>query len=276
MHNSDQHDQFFHEGYLVIRNVLNHEEVKELQDCASQIWNDYRELSEDSFFGNCFIQLLRACNPFDSNINQAAPIKGKIRRVTYPYAFFPTLDRYRTHANIISIVRTILGENIVQIVNQLNYNSPKEGTGWGWHQDYRFRKEGLTDLPKSYVQTVIAIDPMSEENGGIRLIPKSQNIGPLKLDIEQENAESQFDATKTVTPQLNPGDLLAFGPYMIHGSTPNNSEFTRRVFINGYANANFCDYGMPVLMNGKVIKKAQGIMEYESQESLVAASTKRA
>jgi ectoine hydroxylase-related dioxygenase (phytanoyl-CoA dioxygenase family) len=44
-----------------------------------------------------------------------------------------------------------------------------------------------------------------------------------------------FDESQAMTVTGAAGSVLFFGPYAIHGSTPNESAVPRRVLINGYA-----------------------------------------
>ncbi len=170
-------------------------------------------------------------------------------------------------------MRSLLGDDIVQLVNQMNFNPPGIGTGWGWHQDYRFRKGGLQNPLENYVQCLIALDVCNTETGGLRLIPRSHELGSLKLDLDPDASEQQFRGTESVTPLLNPGDGVIFNPFMVHGSTPNRSAHQRRVFINGYAAKSHCDYGNAVLRDGAPCLD-DADMEYEHDPQTVAKSSK--
>lgn len=260
-------------GYLVVRNIFTSSEVEELARACDDLVEKTKDLDNDTFINETFVQLFRPCNPFDNKAERMAPVKGSIRRATYPYSMSETFNKYRTQERLMEIVKSLLGHDVVQIVNQVNFNPPGQGTGWGWHQDYRFRKEGIQDFVNDYVQCLTAIDPVTSENGGLRLIPKSSQLGGLKLDIEQDTAEEQFDVTTSITPQLNPGDVVMFNTYTIHSSTANKSDKQRRVFINGYAKDANMGHGIPVLQNGKVTTEAKGYMEFEpNKEKLPLAS----
>jgi hypothetical protein len=275
--NKSDIEQFRRDGLLVVRGVVDQTGIKKLQTACDEFCKLAENSEEDLFLGATYVQILKECNPFDKNIDKYPTVKGMIRRVTYPYLASPIIDQMRRHQGIIGVVKQILGNDVVQIVNQINFNHPgRQGQGWGWHQDYRFRRPGMTNFPHTYLQTLVAIDPVTTENGGVRLIPGSVNLGPLKLDIEQDTAEQQFDPKLTVTPQLKPGDMAIFGPYTIHGSTPNRSNAPRRVFINGFADKNFCTYGMPIVRNGDIVNENIGFMEYEKDSDKIAASTKYA
>jgi ectoine hydroxylase-related dioxygenase (phytanoyl-CoA dioxygenase family) len=273
---SENLQQYNELGFTVVKSVFTVEEISELKNECERWTLLSRDFKQDFFKGNTFFQLQRDINPFADKGDSAEVVLGQLKRITYPYLESPIVNKLRIHSNIIQAIKHLLGNNIVQLVNQVNFNHPGQVNGWGWHQDYRFRKVGLHNFPKSYVQTLIAIDPMTKQNGGVRLIAESFKLGPLRLDQEQETAEKQLDLSKSVTPSLDSGDMILFGPYTVHGSGSNLSSNQRRVFINGYANSNFCDYGLPVLKEGRIVSEMVGFMEYEEDQNMVKKAKKKA
>lgn len=264
----------YHEqGYVVARGVFTEAELEELRSACDELEDQARLMKEDTFEGVTFFALHRAANPFAKHIGTVPPVAGQLRRVTYPYALNGTFDRYRTHPRLLALASTVLGPDVKQIVNQVNFNPPGGGVGWGWHQDYRFRKAGIKDLHADFLQTLTAIDLCTRETGGLRVVPKSDRLGPLKLDYDNENAEAFFDAKTAVTPEMQPGDVILFNSHLIHGSTANNSKNKRRVYINGFARGN-ATVGMWVLKNGKAVPEAHGSMEYEGDRDIIPKASK--
>lgn len=261
------------DGYTVARGVFGPAELAELRRGCDDLVAKAKGFTDDAFVGQTFFNIFRKADPFAKNIREAEIVPGQIRRVTYPYAVSEIFNRYRAHPGLLGLVAQLLGPDLKQIVNQVNFNPPKSGTGWGWHQDYRFRKPGIGKLPDGFVQTIIAIDLCSTVTGGIRLVPGSDRLGDLKLDADVDNAETFFDAKLAVTPELHPGDVVFFNSHVIHGSTPNQSPNQRRVYINGYARAT-SEVGMPVLVAGKPTHQVVGRMEYEGDLELLPKASK--
>ena len=260
------------EGYLIVRNVLSPADISQLKIACDELQQLGAEFDADSFVGKAFFNVFRDANPFATNIEAVATVPGRIRRVTYPYAVSKILNSYRVHQRLLGSVTPILGDSVNQIVNQVNFHFPKSSSGWGWHQDYRFRKPGITNIQQNFVQTITAIDLCNTETGGLRLIPRSHELGDLKLDVNNESAETFFDAKKSITPELQPGDAILFNSHTIHGSQANKSNNIRRVFINGFAIGS-STIGMPVVRNNQIIPEVVGKMEYEDdRESLPKAS----
>ncbi len=261
------------DGYTVVRGVLNAKELAEVVAACDELVKMAQAFADDSFSGVTFFNIYRKADPFAKNIAEAEIVPGQIRRVTYPYALSATLNQYRGHPRLLSAIAALIGPDLKQIVNQVNFNPPKSTTGWGWHQDYRFRKAGVPNLRRDFVQSILAIDLCSTETGGIRLVPKSDRLGDLKLDTDTDGAENYFDAQAAVTPELKPGDVVLFNSHVVHGSTPNRSPNQRRVYINGYARAN-ATIGMPVLVGGVPTTKITGKMEYEGDLELLPKASK--
>lgn len=268
-----QVERYRHDGFLVVRHVIATHEVFALREACDRLEDAARHYEHDEFVGATFFALHRPANPFARDIDQLAPVKGLLRRVTYPYAANPVLDAFRTHPRLLGLMRSLLGDELVQVVNQVNFNPPVSGAGWGWHQDYRFRKPGLVAPVTDFVQTLLALDPCSVYTGGLRIVPRSHELGPLALDTDNENAERHFDASTAVTPDMAPGDIILFNPYMIHGSTANLSNGPRRVYINGFARAGI-PFGMPVLSGGVPQTAARGRMEYEGERDILPKASK--
>ena len=271
--NAAERARYLTEGYAILRHALATHEVFALRGAFDELEETARSFVQDEFVGVTFFALHRRANPFARTIEAEQPVPGVLRRVTYPYALNQTLEEFRRHPRILAAVRDLIGGDLVQLVNQANFNPPQGGAGWGWHQDYRFRKPGLEQPALNFVQTLVALDPCTLFTGGLRIVPRSHDLGPLALDKENEDAETHFDPSTAITPDLAPGDVIFFSPYLIHGSTPNLSNGARRVYINGYARAGV-PFGIPVMAGGEIVPGRQGLMEYEGDQAIIPKASK--
>jgi ectoine hydroxylase-related dioxygenase (phytanoyl-CoA dioxygenase family) len=256
------------QGYVVWRNVFGASEVRLLRLGCDELEKTAYEANSDFFQDACYFNLHRDSDPFASPHEQRETVRGLLRRVTYPYLVSKRLDALRWHPALIERISALLGDQVVQIVNQINFNPALRGTGWGWHQDYRFRRPGVVGLAHSFVQTLTAIDHCNVESGGLRLMPSSHLCGALQLDRDGRLSADYFDETSAVSPLLEPGDVIAFAPYTIHGSTPNVSGHSRRVYINGYA-ASWASKG-----HGQPMCNPSRQMEFELQKQLLIDASK--
>jgi ectoine hydroxylase-related dioxygenase (phytanoyl-CoA dioxygenase family) len=158
----------------------------------------------------------------------------------------PVLLGFGRDPRLLSIAAQLLGcDQMDQLINQAHYKKPGSAVAFDWHQDSQHRgmgKGGFSDLNGrgSYVQIALAIDAAAEDNGPLQFIPGTGRLGHLGDQLLQ-----RIDLSQAVTPMLRRGDAAAFGPFTVHGSGPNRSAHSRRVFINGFAypGANHRDYG---------------------------------
>lgn len=79
------------------------------------------------------------------------------------------------------------------------------------------------------------VDGCRMDNGPLRLVPGSHLRGPLPHGDDRTQAHSQVGPGTPRPALLEPGDVAIFGPFVIHGSTPNRSADPRRVLVSGFA-----------------------------------------
>jgi hypothetical protein len=95
-----------------------------------------------------------------------------------------------------------------------------------------------------FVQVFIALDEQGSENGGLLVLPGSNNFGVLQsIDVlspalTHKRSVSQADMKRATSvcapiecPELRPGDALVFSPLLVHGSVRNISNERRRSLV---------------------------------------------
>ena len=152
----------------------------------------------------------------------------------------PSLLKIGEDSRILLPVSQLLNSTTAeQLICQGHYKLPGDEVKFDWHQDCQHRGFGSQDWNDidgrgSYVQTLMAIDEVTPENGPVNFIPYTVEKGYLELE-NQSNPTQFFDLSQAVPMLMQPGDVAFFHPYAIHGSDPNRSTGPRRVFINGFA-----------------------------------------
>jgi ectoine hydroxylase-related dioxygenase (phytanoyl-CoA dioxygenase family) len=162
----------------------------------------------------------------------------------------PLLDRMRRSAQYFAVLEPFLGPDIKQISHQIHWKPPgAKYTSYRFHQDARFRTGNLTehDYLHSTVTTGLAIDRQTIENGALRIFPHSHRLGYLGLaddgpimlgqTQDEELRRAGLDVSKQITCEMQPGDLLLWNLFTVHGSAPNVSDYDRRFMINSYVRA---------------------------------------
>lgn len=139
--------------------------------------------------------------------------------------------------------------SLYQIINQAHFKAPRDGVDFPWHQDsinrgYHTGRFADVHGNRSYVNIAVAVDPETPENGPLSVYAGSHKRGHLQTSSAPRQGQFDWDFPREaglseltrVTPLLQPGDAIAFGMYVVHGSRSNtDSSHWRRAFINGFA-----------------------------------------
>ena len=168
----------------------------------------------------------------------------------------PVMEQMRRSARFFQVLEPFLGRDIKQISHQIHWKPPgAKYTFYRFHQDARFRDGNVRDFNhiQSTVTTGLAIDPQTAANGALRVIPRSHRLGYLGLSDDgpimvgqtqdEELRRAGLDPADIVTCEMDPGDLLLWTLFSVHGSAPNVSRYDRRFMINSYVRAGDSERG---------------------------------
>jgi ectoine hydroxylase-related dioxygenase (phytanoyl-CoA dioxygenase family) len=174
------------------------------------------------------------------------------------------LERLRRDPRLLPLMQPLLGDNIKQIANQIHWKPPgAKLTSYRYHQDVRFREhpEDFADIECGCLNLGLAIDPQTEANGALRVIPGSHLRGYLGLsddgpimkgtNTEEELRAAGLDPDSVVICDLEPGDVVMWTLLTVHGSAPNTSARDRRFNINSYVRADSTERGEWAFENGR-------------------------
>lgn len=165
----------------------------------------------------------------------------RIDRIVWAGAAEPELLDWGADRRLLEPVAELLGTRDMQhLINQIHYKLPGDGVEFPWHQDSSHRRYGTPEWQDvngrgSYVQAVTAIDACGLDNGPLLFVENSCQYGHVAVGEDGELPRELLEPQRIVAVELDPGDVVLFGPYTIHGSSPNTSNRSRRLFINGYA-----------------------------------------
>jgi ectoine hydroxylase-related dioxygenase (phytanoyl-CoA dioxygenase family) len=173
-----------------------------------------------------------------------------VQRVVWAGGAEPALLDIGADPRLVGPALQLLGsDRCEQLLCQAHFKMPGDGVSFDWHQDVQHRDKGpgtWRDLNGrgSYVQTLLAVDEMRADNGPLQFVPREA----ARLDARGRLRDAHYDygtpmggddaavdARRAETVTGPAGSVIFFGPYAVHGSTPNRSATPRRVLINGYA-----------------------------------------
>jgi ectoine hydroxylase-related dioxygenase (phytanoyl-CoA dioxygenase family) len=233
------------EGYAIIRGFLSPSETEQLSRETDQIYQEGLKHHATYRDKNLLFEVLD--DP-----------KAK-RRVVLQVHWMAWISRYfeqlRRDPRYFEMLAPFLGPDIKQISHQIHWKPPgAKYTFYRYHQDARFRnKDATRNMLAGNVTTGLAIDRQTAANGALRVIPKSHLRGYLGLSEDgtimtghtpdEDLLRVGLDPESAVTCEMEPGDLLLWTLYTVHGSAANVSPHERRFMINSYVRAGDSDRG---------------------------------
>jgi ectoine hydroxylase-related dioxygenase (phytanoyl-CoA dioxygenase family) len=234
------------QGYAIVRGFLSPPEIAEI---GAEVHRMYQE-------GLKHHATYRDRNLLFEVLDDPKANRRVVLQAHWTAWLSPLLERMRRSDRYFGVLEPFLGADIKQISHQVHWKPPgAKYTSYRFHQDARFRQGPIKDFNylRSTVTTGLAIDRQTVENGALRVFPGSHRLGYLGLsddgpimvgqtqDAELERAG--LDPSTMVTCEMEPGDLLLWTLFTVHGSAPNVSDYDRRFMINSYVRASDSDRG---------------------------------
>ncbi len=231
MLSDEQVEAFFEIGFVIVPDVFTPTEIEEMRAGFDRLQKMAYALSEPGIH-----------NGSDFAIERKESGQVIIHRISWCGAAEPVLLAYGKDLRLLGMASQLLGSNEMnQLINQAHFKIPGDNVAFPWHQDSEHRGYGKpwwkdVNGRGSFVQQAIAIDDVTEKSGPLKFIPESCKLGHLGLlSRSEEEYPALFDPDDAITGIMKAGSVALFNPYVIHGSEPNRSQKSRRVFINGYA-----------------------------------------
>jgi Phytanoyl-CoA dioxygenase (PhyH) len=165
-----------------------------------------------------------------ANPHMLPPIDGPV-----PNAFM----RAARHPEILDMVERILGPDLVLWITRVLCKPAMRGREVPWHQDGEY----WPMRPLATCSAWIALDPVTTANGCMRFIPGShREQGTLRHHVTDrrdvvlnlELDRDQFDESRAVNVELEPGQLSLHDVRLVHGSLANTSGQRRAALIMRY------------------------------------------
>jgi len=214
---STELEQFRADGFVIVRGLLSHDEVRLLGDVARAD----RELSESAY-------ARRDASGQATVLSVRNELTGDI---------YSALARSR---RIVDRMTSFLGGEVYHYHHKLNLKEPRVGGAWEWHQDYGYWYHNGCLLP-DMGSCMIAIDRATPENGCLQVLRGSHAMGRIDhgpigdqtgADLERvEVALQRFDVLHV---SMEPGDAVFFHANLLHRSDRNHSEHPRWALICCY------------------------------------------
>jgi ectoine hydroxylase-related dioxygenase (phytanoyl-CoA dioxygenase family) len=247
-----QVDDFFGRGWVVVPALFGADELAAARAAFERLHATAQRLgTTQDHAGARFVLTARGGMP----ASEAAGGGVVVQRVVWAGGAEPALLDIGADPRLVGPALQLLGsERCEQLLCQAHFKMPGDGVSFDWHQDVQHRDKGpgtWRDINGrgSYVQTLLAVDEMRADNGPLQFVPREAvrldargrlrdahyDYGTPMAGGDDAGGDDAVDAGRAETITGPAGSVIFFGPYAVHGSTPNTSSVPRRVLINGYA-----------------------------------------
>ena len=135
--------------------------------------------------------------------------------------------RLRFHPRILSVLRELMGPNLLLFHDQILYKPASDGGVVPWHQD-----NGYWECrPALLVSCWLTLDDADAENGTMQIIPGSHLAAVRHVQATARLKDSAVDDSKSVTVSVPAGHAMFHHCQTLHYTAPNNSDRQRRAFV---------------------------------------------
>jgi phytanoyl-CoA hydroxylase len=234
------------EGYAVVRGFLSAPEIAQVGAEADRMYQEGLKHHATYCDRNLLFEVL----------DDPKAHRRVVLQAHWTAWLSPFMEQMRRSQKYLRVLEPFLGADVKQISHQIHWKPPgAKYTSYRFHQDARFREGNIKDFGylQSTVTTGLAIDRQTAANGALRVIPRSHTLGYLGLSDdgpimvgqtqEEELRRAGLDPANIVTCEMEPGDLLLWTLFTVHGSAPNVSDYDRRFMINSYVRAGDSERG---------------------------------
>jgi ectoine hydroxylase-related dioxygenase (phytanoyl-CoA dioxygenase family) len=228
---ASEHSHFFEDnGYLVLHDALNQDEVAELRAEATSICRGERGP-------------ISGAEPSNGSIDETEEqTLSRYLCIHFPHKISDLMHRYMSHPAIVDVLTAIIGPDVKCMQSMLFIKSAGK-PGQAWHQDEDF----IPTRDRTLTGAWIALDDATTENGCLWVIPGSHKPGVLwamreqtdpRFDCTDESYGFPYSDEDAVAVEVKAGSVVFFNGYLLHRSLPNHTDRGyRRALVNHYMSA---------------------------------------
>jgi ectoine hydroxylase-related dioxygenase (phytanoyl-CoA dioxygenase family) len=219
--NETQIEDYYRDGYIIVKNFCNAAEVNSL----------YSTAIEDAAM---------SINAIDLNDKD-----GKKTKLSLWFTPGDDVFGYLTRCNkMIDTVSVLLGNDskVCHFHSKLMQKEPFVGGAWEWHQDYGYWYKSQFMFPDKLISVMVALTPATVENGCLQVIKGSHKLGRINHGFAGEQVgadiimvENALKTMELVHCTIEAGDAVFFHSNLLHRSEANLSKSPRWSIISCYS-----------------------------------------
>lgn len=223
----EQIDTYNERGFLRVPQVFDATEIQELSDEMDRLMEEWANLSP-GWAGDWRKQYM------DSKTEKRSKLLAMHELQNYSNAWL----RAVTHPTLVSATTDVLGPDVEFHHSTMHVKPPQAGHPFPMHQDNPF----YVHTDSRYLDVLVHLDDTSHENGEIRFLEGSHQLGYLEHIVEDQAGNActphlptdKYKLEDTVAVPAKKGDIVFFNILTIHGSYINQTEAARRMVRVGY------------------------------------------
>lgn len=210
--------QFFHEnGYYFAKGVYSTEEINVMENDFDRVV-DQLVKSDENINARWGGRLMDALDGGESVIIHTHNIQS----------FSGVWLQAFTHDKFLDVTEEILGPDIMLHHSKLFCKPPEQGSPFPMHQDWQY----FPSVKDTMIAAIIYVSEATDEMGCVRVYPGShRELGRTDGMMgrgDNEEITDRYPIEKATVLEAEPGDVLFFSYFTLHGSMPNRSNKTRK------------------------------------------------
>lgn len=214
---AEQQQQYQRDGYFIARNLVEPAAIAEIKATILDFIDNPGELE----------QVLDPELVVRSGEGEHLSHRAKFRKLQRLGRYRPTVwNNYYAHPNVLSVIRSLLGDDLLVKFDSVLLKPAKTGGATPWHQDIGLWRDDHVEAANAW----IAVDPASKENGCMQFLPASHHGGLIDHVLYEGGLHGELprnlvdNLEGVVDIELEPGDVVFWHSYMWHYSPPNTSD----------------------------------------------------
>lgn len=212
--------QFYEEnGYLMVENAIDPEQLAHLQQVTTEFIEQSRECTENNELFD-----------LDDGHTKQSP---KLTRIKQPHIQHDVYWQTLVSDRMTSLLKDLLGPNVRLHNSKLNTKAPGGGAAVEWHQDWAFYPHTNDDL----LALGIMLNDVGMENGPLMVVPGSHKGDVLDHSVNGVFSgainpdDPAFEHDKAIPLTGRAGSMTIHHVRTQHGSAPNLSEQPRMILF---------------------------------------------
>jgi ectoine hydroxylase-related dioxygenase (phytanoyl-CoA dioxygenase family) len=249
---SQQKEQFWSQGYLVVENAVDNKQLQALKDDFAKWTQQSRDYSAP--YGETIDNRPR----FDIALGHTKA-KPELRRINAPVEVSQAYYEAMASSKMTDCVADLIGPNVKLHHSKINSKLPGGKTEVKWHQDFPFTPHSNDDL----ITALLMVDEVTLDNGPLEVVPGSHK-GELHNLWQDGVFTGSVSALVTKQCQAQAvtcvgaaGSVCLMHTRLLHGSKPNTGKDPRTLFISVYSSEDAIPYSsnpMPSKYEGLVVR----------------------